>query len=397
VTAILPIFLLAAGGAAAALSLPGFIELLLLTLGGLLPERRRTPEGGASGPFRLITVIPAHNEEAGLPACLRSLAGAGAPSQDVVVVADNCTDGTAEAAAREGVRVLERHDSERRGKGYALDFAFSRLLQEDAGAFLIVDADTTVPPGFHAAMRRRFLDGADAAQCRYLVGNPGGSMRTRLMNLALIAFNAFRPRGRERWGLSSGILGNGFGLSRRVLEAVPYEASSVVEDLEYHLRLVQAGFRVQFAGETCVYGEMPVRGAGVRTQRARWEGGRIRMVREHAALLSGRVLRGDFRMLEPLLDLLLLPLALHVALLLAALSAPSAWIRGYAALGLLLVLVHLLGAVWRCGTGWRDLGALAVAPFYVLWKIAMIPMLIRTSRSGSAWVRTERAAQGGRK
>ena len=71
------------------------------------------------------------------------------------------------------------------------------------------------------------------------------------MNVALLAFNVLRPRGRARWGLSCGILGNGFGLARKTLEAVPYDASSVVEDLEYHLRVVESGRRVEFLGEVC--------------------------------------------------------------------------------------------------------------------------------------------------
>lgn len=385
--------LLAAGAAAALASLPGAVELLLLTLGGLLPARKRQP-AAATPPIRLAVVIPAHNEELGLPICLPSLRLAGAIDGEVVVIADNCTDTTAQVAAAHGARVLERHNLEQRGKGYALDHAFRILMPEGFDAFLIVDADTTVPLNFLTAMRQRFAAGAAAAQCRYLVRNPSGSIRTRLMNLALLAFNAFRPRGRERWGLSAGILGNGFGLARRVLEQVPYDASSVVEDLEYHLRLVTAGHRVEFAEETCVYGEMPVAGAGVKTQRSRWEGGRFRMIREHSARLAGRVLSGELRLLEPLLELLLLPLALHVVLLLLSLVAPSPVVRLYALSGLALVLAHLLGAVWRSGGTWRDLAALAAAPAYVLWKIILIPTLLRSSRANSAWVRTERPASG---
>lgn len=390
------ILLLVSGAAAALASVPGTLELLLLTAGGLLPARLRKA-AELHPPVRLAIVIPAHNEELGLPICLPSLRAAGAGTGEIVVIADNCTDSTAQVAAAHGARVLERSHAEQRGKGYALDFAFRLLVPEGFDAFLIVDADTTVPLNFLTAMRLRFAAGAAAVQCRYLVRNPSGSVRTRLMNLALLAFNAFRPRGRQRWGLSAGILGNGFGLARRVLEQVPYDASSVVEDLEYHLRLVTAGHRVEFAEETCVYGEMPVAGAGVKTQRARWEGGRLRMIREHAGHLTSRVLQGEVRLLEPLLELLLLPLALHVVLLLVSLIAPSPWIRLYALSGLALVLVHLLGAVWRSGGTWRDLAALAAAPGYVLWKLVLIPTLLRSSRANSAWVRTERPASGGPK
>jgi cellulose synthase/poly-beta-1,6-N-acetylglucosamine synthase-like glycosyltransferase len=385
------------GTAAALLSLPGTLEMALLTLGGLLPARRDSRVSSSAQPQSLVVIIPAHDEEQGLPQCLRSLAHAGAGPGEIVVVADNCSDQTARVAAENGARVIERRDLNFRGKGYALNHAFTLLKEEPISAFLVVDADTVVPASFLLTMRRRFLDGADAVQCRYLVRNPAGSLRTRLMNLALIAFNAFRPRGRERWGLSAGILGNGFGLLRRVLEAVPYDASSVVEDLEYHLRLVRAGFRVEFVEETCVYGEMPLHGAGVKTQRARWEGGRLRMIREHAGPLARRVLAGESKMVEPLLELLLLPLALHAVLLLSVLAAPSAWLRGYAALSLALVFLHLAGAVWRSGGGWRDLAPLVIAPFYVIWKLLMIPTLIRTSTSKSAWVRTERVATEERK
>lgn len=381
------------GTAAALASLPGTVELALLTVGGLLPAvRRGVGRTGADGrSVRMAVVIPAHNEEGGIAQCLRTLLAAGADARDLVVIADNCTDRTAEVARGLGATVLERFNKELRGKGYALDFAFTTLMQDKRyDAFVIVDADTDVPLEFLRELRARFAAGADAVQCRYLVRNPEGSMRTRLMNLALMAFNAFRPRGRERWGLSVGILGNGFGLRRTVLEAVPYTASSVVEDLEYHLRLVEAGYRVEFVESTSVFGEMPVKGAGVKTQRARWEGGRFRMIREHAPSLAGRVLSGRVRLLEPLLELLLLPLAMHVALLVLCLVAPSGWVLGYAAVGLAFIALHLFGAVWRCGGTWRDLQALAVAPFYVLWKLAMIPLLIRTSRSNSAWVRTER-------
>ena len=54
--------------------------------------------------------------------------------------------------------------------------------------------------------------GADAVQCRYLVRNAGASVRTRLMSIALRAFNVLRARGRDGLGLSCGIYGNGFGL-----------------------------------------------------------------------------------------------------------------------------------------------------------------------------------------
>ena len=376
----------------ALLSAPGTFELLMLTVGGVLPVRRQVslPKGGKGK--HLAVVVPAHNEAIGIVACIQSLQACdpGDGTFAVVVVADNCEDDTAARAEAAGARVLIRHDPDRRGKGYALDFAFRQLLRGPFDAFMVVDADTRVEPNLFAEAQRWFRAGADAVQSRYCVDNPGVSVRTRLMNVALQAFNVLRPRGREFWGVSVGLLGNGFGLSRATLEAVPYDAASVAEDLEYHIRLVQSGRRVRFMDATTVWSEMPSGERASRGQRARWEGGRFRMIREQTPILLRGVLAGRWRETEPLLELWLLPLAFHVMLLIAALLPPFAPSRIYALCGLALVSLHVLAAIRVGGGGWRDVWAVAAVPFYILWKLTLFKALLRGARKDAAWVRTDR-------
>jgi cellulose synthase/poly-beta-1,6-N-acetylglucosamine synthase-like glycosyltransferase len=381
-------------------SLPGTLELALLTLGGSLPlrGRREPPLAPHVPPLRLAALIPAHDEAAGIARAVASLAACEevSPYFSIVVVADNCSDATAERAREAGARVIVRHEPQRRGKGYALDLAFGILLAEGCEAVLVVDADTSVDAGLTAEVRALLAEGADGVQVEYRVRNPQDSLRTRLMNVALLAFNVLRPRGRERFGLSAGILGNGFALTRDTLTAVPYDAHSVVEDLEYHLRLVRAGRRVRFAAGTAVYADMPAAGRGVETQRARWEGGRLAIVVESVPTLVREVLSGNLRLLEPLGELLLLPLAFHVLLLLAVLGVPFAPARIYGLVGLLIVSLHVVAAVFAGGGGVRDLAALAAAPLYVAWKIGLAPAIARASRRRATWVRTERAGTAGR-
>jgi cellulose synthase/poly-beta-1,6-N-acetylglucosamine synthase-like glycosyltransferase len=382
----------AASLAACVLTLPGTLELLLLTAGALLPSSR---PGERIGPRRKVAaVVPAHNESAGIARCIASLQGCPVGGREVVVavIADNCTDNTAETAAAAGARTIERRDPEHRGKGYALAYAFDLLADEGFDTFLIVDADSVVAPSFIDAMCRELEAGADAVQCRYLVANPSTSLRTRIMNLALLAFNVLRPAARSRWGLSAGILGNGFGLNAATLADVPYNARSVVEDLEYHLNLIRAHKTVRFVDGTSVSGEMPTAGAGVGTQRTRWEGGRFRMIATVAPRLALGMWRRP-RLVEPLLELLLLPLALHVFLLLAALTGPSAVASACGAIGLVTVGAHVVAAVHVGGGGWRDLAVLAAAPFYIVWKLCLLPATLRSSRRDSSWIRTERQAE----
>ena len=377
---------------AALASLPGGLELLFLSLGSFL-RRRTVPLSGRR--LKIATVIPAHNEQAGIAGSIASVLAADRDNLNVsvVVIADNCTDATALAAEAAGARVIVRTNDRLRGKGYALDEAFRTLLPEGFDAFAVIDADTAVASNFFTAAANRINAGASALQVRYLVRNPHDSARTRLMNVALLAFNVLRPLGRDNWGLSCGLYGNGFVLTAATLNRVPYGAGSVVEDLEYHLALVRAGIRVQFAFETAVYGEIPAAGAGVKTQRARWEGGRFRMLREQGPLLAQDVLAGRARALEPLLDLLLMPLAFHVALLLIAVSAPFAVSRIAGSTGLGIVVFHLAAALIRCGGTWRDVLALTSAPFYIAWKLLLLPTLLRNARAGTQWVRTERAVE----
>jgi cellulose synthase/poly-beta-1,6-N-acetylglucosamine synthase-like glycosyltransferase len=382
------------GWLAALLTLPGTLELAALTIAGMFYTTRRKV-AKTMDCNRIAVLIPAHNEQAGISGVIGSLHECELPyaEVDIIVIADNCADATAEHARRAGARVLVRHNLEQRGKGYALDFAFTELVDENYDAYLIVDADTRVSNNFLVAMYSAFVSGAEAVQCGYRVSNPGDSVRTRLMDLALCGFNLLRPRGRSRLGLSCGIYGNGFGLTRETIARVPYTATSVVEDLEYHMKLVGSGICVAFIGEAMVLGEMPAQGNAVKTQRARWEGGRILALKEEAPRLLNDILRGRLRLLEPLLDLLLLPLTFHITLLCVTLLASNIWTRIYCIAAFAIVALHLVVASFISGRGLHVLRDLAIAPLYMAWKIFLVPALFLQARKNSEWVRTARISE----
>jgi cellulose synthase/poly-beta-1,6-N-acetylglucosamine synthase-like glycosyltransferase len=373
------------------LTLPGTLELIFLTLSGLIPRRLlQTPE--SSSRLNLCVVIPAHNEEINIPACIDSLYNCetGGHQITIVIVADNCTDSTAQIARLRGIRVIERHDALLHGKGYALNHAFALLLQEDHDAFLVVDADTEVETNFVQAMAVMFLQGADALQCRYLVRNTHDSIHVRLMQIAWVAFNILRLRGRDSWGLSVGILGNGFALTRNTLLQVPFEAFSIAEDLEYHLKLVQCGSRVRYCGSTTVWSDTPKRGKAAADQIARWDGGRFRAISEQIIPLATEIIKGRFILLEPLFDLLLLPLAFHVTLLLFLLALPYPLGRTMALIGLGCVGLHVVSAIFIERLGWRELLVLLYGPLYILWKLVHGKHIITFSNRAAVWKRTER-------
>ena len=362
------------------LTLPALFELVLVTIGALFPVKREKSMP-ASGSFAVV--IAAHNEEKNLRDTLESIKNCRG-SFDIVVVADNCTDDTAAIASSLGAKVLQRQDQERRGKGYALDYAFENL---DYDYYVVVDADTVVDPCTVEQLRCHFGAGADAVQLPYTVRNPAESVRSSLLDLALTGFNVIRPKGRSFFGLSAGIVGNGFALSRETLEKVPYQAGSIVEDLEYHLKLVQSGLVVRFATGASVRALMPTQGKASFTQRGRWEGGRLRVAVDYAPKLGRALLKGNLAILEPLLDLVTLPLGQLSMLVLVGLILGT--FSSYFTFLLAILIFHVAVSVGHMRSK-PSLKTWAYIPVYCLWKVAVMMRIGHFSRKQASWVRTER-------
>jgi cellulose synthase/poly-beta-1,6-N-acetylglucosamine synthase-like glycosyltransferase len=260
--------------------------LVLVTAGALVARLGRRAAAGPGGRprHRFAVVVPAHNEAATLPACLAALGALDypRPRYEVVVVADNCDDGTAAVALAAGARVLTRTDAGRRGKGQALGWAFARLLPERRhDAFVVLDADSRAAPDFLARLDAALSAGASVAQAYCAVGNPHESWRTALMAADMALVHYLRPVGRQALGASADIHGNGFCLTRAVLRQVPWETVSVVEDHEYHVRLLFQGIRGVFVPEAVVFTLMEPTMASARGQELRWEGGHAALARRY--------------------------------------------------------------------------------------------------------------------
>jgi 1,2-diacylglycerol 3-beta-glucosyltransferase len=374
--------------------------LVVLTL---LSRRPVAPEPPAPE-LRFLIAVPAHDEAGGVASTVESLLAVDYPAalRRVVVIADNCTDATAARAGAAGAGVMVRDDPARRGKGHALSYAFDRVLADGwADAVVVIDADTVVSPNLLGAFAARLTNGALAVQAEYAVRNPAASWRTLLMAVALGAVHSLRSLARERLLLSSGLRGNGMCFSTSLLRVVPHDASSLVEDLEYGIRLGEAGYRVHYAHEARVYGEMPAGERASATQRRRWEGGRRLMVRAHAFRLLVRGARLHDRVLLDLaVDLLVPPVATLAAITALGLTASAAlsWRAG-----------HLVGAAWAwlccglgllgyglrgwqlSGTGTKGLLAFWSVPRYIAWKLLL--GLRRPARADREWVRTARVEE----
>ena len=349
--------------------------------------------------LRFDVIVPAHNESAVIERTVASLLKLDWPRDRFrpIVVADNCSDDTAALARAAGATVLERFNTELRGKGYALDHAFSASRREGwADAVVIIDADAEVSPNTLEAFACRIERGAQAMQVHYGILNPMASWRTRLLTIAKASFHIVRSRARERLGLSCGIRGNGWCVTHRLLVEVPYKAFSLTEDLEYGITLGLAGHRVHYADEAHSDADMVTSSATAGKQRQRWEDGRFALIREKTStVLKAAIARRSKVCLDLACDLLVLPLS-YVALnavALTALAIVGLWLAPalgtvwlWLGLGCTVSIVLYVLRGWQLsGLGRQGLIDLARAPFFIAWKVVLM-----LRRRDSGWVRTDR-------
>jgi cellulose synthase/poly-beta-1,6-N-acetylglucosamine synthase-like glycosyltransferase len=369
--------------------------LLVLTIGAFLP-RRRLRDAPAEGKARLAVVIPAHDEELLLPHLLAALRAQTYDSAHftVHVLADNCSDGTAAVARRSGALTHERSDPCHPGKGQAIAWLLPELMASDADAFVFIDADSEVDPRFLETIALYIQRGDRILQTSYRVARADSSWLASLRALAFALVHELRGRGKSRLGVSTGIWGNGMVYSRSALAELGWQSFSSVEDAEQHLRAILAGRRVRFVPEVSVYGDMPDSLNAARSQQVRWEAGRLALLRRYGlSLLLLAARQRDISAASALIELALPPLSFLLAFELAA--AAAALLMGpdaaavVAPLSLLGLATYLVGGIALSSLTPRSYIALAYAPAYVLWKIALYSRELGR-RVDSPWTRTSR-------
>lgn len=352
------------------------------------PGRRISDSSG----LRLAVIVPAHNEEAMLGDCLGSLLAAPyEPRPEVVVVADNCDDRTAEIARELGVTVIERTDATRRGKSFALDAALAALRERERppDAVLFVDADTEVSTSFFAASAGAIAAGAAAVQVHYEAAR-GDEPVARLRRLAFLLAHWSRPLGMARLGLGSGLKGNGMAL-RWELVRDGFGGTGITEDAAMTLDLARRGVAVVFEPRAWVRGHMAASYAAAGVQDRRWEGGRFALMGESWRTAARAASQGRFAAAAAATDVGSLPLSLLAAdgvvcLGLAAAGVGPAWLL-LAAPASLATYVALGLAAARASVA--DVLALAHAPRFVAYKLGVLAR-VAARRGPAKWERTSR-------
>src|SRR5262249_7094725 len=266
-------------------------------------------------------------------------------------------------------------------------------------AFVVVDADSVADRGLLSGLAAALDGGAEVVQGEYLALEEGTDARARLRSAAFLLFHRARFAGRANLGLPCSLVGNGMLFSRKLVETFPWNAYSRVEDLEYSVDLRLRGVRPVFAAAARVRAPVSSAGPGARTQRLRWEGGRLEVARSRLpVLLRSCVREGRWELWDAAADLAVPPLGLLAADVPAGTATgllgravgvvrtrhPAPWLAAAAALPV-HVLVGLRAADAPAGT----FRALLSAPALVASELVTRVGLMRRGR-GTEWERTAR-------
>lgn len=219
-------------------------------------------------------IVSAHNEEIVIGNLVDSFNRLDYPKElyDVFVIADNCTDSTADVAREHGANVYERFNKDKRGKGFALEWMFNKIFEMDKNydAIAIFDADNLVHKEFLTRMNSKMCEGYEVVQCYIETKNPKDSWVTESCDLSLGSTVRRLQYGRNAIGLSAQLGGTGFALSTDILKEMGWGATCLTEDLEFTCKLVLNGKKVGVADDAIIYDEKPLTLNDSWKQRKRW-------------------------------------------------------------------------------------------------------------------------------
>ena len=359
-------------------------------------HRRRRGSIRRAGAPTTAVLMPAHDEAAGIAAAIDTVLPQLRGDDRLLVVADNCSDRTAAIAAARGAEVVERHDPDRRGKGYALDHGVRHLAAAPPAVVIVVDADCAVAPGSVDLLASECMRRRRPVQALYLMlAPPGAGLKQRMAEFAWAVRNQVRPLGWQRLGGPCQLMGTGMAFPWATIATASLASASIVEDMQLGLDLAAAGSPPSFCAAARVTSGFPAQASAAVAQRTRWEHGHLAMIASRGLpMLWSGIVSGNMALVGMALDLCVPPLAALVLSLLgvAVASAVLAAIGGSAA-PLVLALVELVVLAVAVAAAWFQVGRrsvslaeLALAPIYALAKIPIYVRLF-TARQ-LRWVRT---------
>jgi 1,2-diacylglycerol 3-beta-glucosyltransferase len=221
---------------------------------------------------KISVLILAHNEAGVIGNTVASVLEDHSRDDSLFVVADNCTDDTAERAREAGARVFVRDTGNADGKGKALAWFMREHGDCLAGSdmLVILDADSKVKDGFSDIVKTNITEEKPVFQCFLLPVSDNQSPVGRLAALSELLDQCLSDWIRSSFNWPIRLRGTGMIIRPELLANVSEQLATEVEDIALTLLLVAKGINISRMEKAVVFDQKPGSSGAATEQRARW-------------------------------------------------------------------------------------------------------------------------------
>ncbi|MDE6583492.1 MAG: glycosyltransferase [Clostridia bacterium] len=241
-------------------------------------KAKKFPEAKENHKYGII--IPARNESKVIGQLLNSIKKQDYPQDklDIFVIVENMNDPTVDICKDfENVEVVLRQHLERKGKGYALDECFSKILKEQKEkeekyeAFFIFDADNILDKEYIKEMNKCFDAGYEVG-CGYRNNkNWNDNWVSACSGLVFTVFSTFKNKPKAKLGFGVQVSGTGFYISADLIEKLDgWKFNTLTEDYEFTLSSLLNNYKSTYNEKAIFYDEQPTSLKVSWKQRVRW-------------------------------------------------------------------------------------------------------------------------------
>lgn len=383
----------------------GMLYQVVCIVASLFAKQVTFPEAPMTN--RYAVLISARNEENVIGNLIDSLRQQTYSSEliDIWLVADNCTDNTAQVVRSMGCHVVERFNKEEIGKGYALTYLFNYLNErgytETYDAYFVFDADNKLDKHYVEEMNKAFHSGFRILTSYRNSVNLSDNWVSSGSALWFIRESRFLNNSRMLFGSSCHVGGTGFMFSKEIMKRNKgWKFHLLTEDLEFTMDSVLHGDRVGYCGSAVLYDEQPVTFSQSWRQRLRWSKGFLQVFRYYGpALIRHAIRERDFSAVD--FTLLLCPFTvLGVARLLLgfifALCGFVSWTSQLAsfggwAYGIVISVLSMMGlaaltiVVERDQIGATNKELFAYVLSFPIYMLSYVPISFQAIFSKAQW------------
>ena len=250
-------------------------------------------------PHKYAVIIAARNEELVIGQLIKSIKNQKYPEKliDIFVVADNCTDNTAQAAEQAGAIVRERFNKAQIGKGYALDYMIKIIEREYSSrkyeGYFVFDADNLLDENYIAEMNKTFNQGYKIITSYRNSKNYDQNWISAGYGLWFLHEAEYLNLPRMTLNSSCAISGTGFLVQADLIkDNGGWIHHLLTEDIEFSVCQIIKGEKIGYCRSAMFYDEQPVTFAQSWNQRLRWAKGFYQVFAKYGRKLIGSIFQG---------------------------------------------------------------------------------------------------------